>query len=77
MEEERGAGLHNRGHLQPTQPVSFEFAAFTRPPSWLLKPLHRSLGLAASTRASLYLYNDEADISKLVESLKEALEMLK
>jgi len=41
------------------------------------QPLHRSLGLAASTRASLYLYNDEADISKLVESLKEALEMLK
>ncbi len=33
------------------------------------KPLMRVLGVAATTRASLYLYNDEADIDSLVNGL--------
>ncbi len=33
------------------------------------KPLMRCLGVAATTRASLYLYNDEADIDALVSGL--------
>ncbi len=33
------------------------------------KPLMRILGVSATTRASLYLYNDEADIDALVDGL--------
>jgi cysteine desulfurase/selenocysteine lyase len=36
------------------------------------KPLMRRLGVAATTRASLYLYNDEADVDVLVDSLSDA-----
>jgi cysteine desulfurase/selenocysteine lyase len=34
------------------------------------KPLMRRLGVSATTRASLYLYNDEADVDALVEALR-------
>ncbi len=34
------------------------------------QPLHRRLGVAATTRASFYLYNDEADIDALVRGLQ-------
>jgi cysteine desulfurase/selenocysteine lyase len=33
------------------------------------QPLHRALGVSASTRASLYLYNTEADVDALVQGL--------
>jgi len=36
------------------------------------KPLMRQLGVPATTRASVYIYNDEADIDVLVESLAKA-----
>jgi cysteine desulfurase/selenocysteine lyase len=36
------------------------------------KPLMRTLGVAATSRASLYVYNDEADVDALVESLAKA-----
>jgi cysteine desulfurase/selenocysteine lyase len=36
------------------------------------KPLMRRLGVGATARASLYLYNDEADIDALADSLSEA-----
>lgn len=39
-------------------------------------PLHRRLGLAATARASFSVYNDESDIDKLVEGLKEAQKIL-
>lgn len=39
------------------------------------KPLMRTLGVAATSRASLYLYNDEADIDLLAETLNEASEV--
>ena len=35
------------------------------------KPLMRRLGVGATTRASLYIYNDEADVDSLVESLSD------
>ncbi len=35
------------------------------------QPLMRLMGLVATARASLYVYNDEADIDTLVEALKE------
>jgi cysteine desulfurase/selenocysteine lyase len=36
------------------------------------KPLMRHLGVGATARASLYVYNDEADIDALVDALAEA-----
>jgi cysteine desulfurase / selenocysteine lyase len=36
------------------------------------KPLMRRLGVAATARASLYVYNDEADVDSLAEALSEA-----
>ena len=36
------------------------------------KPLMRRLGVAATARASLYLYNDEADVDALVDALADA-----
>ena len=36
------------------------------------KPLMRRLGVGSTTRASLYLYNDEADVDALVDGLSDA-----
>ena len=36
------------------------------------KPLMRRLGVAATARASLYLYNDEADVDALADALADA-----
>jgi cysteine desulfurase/selenocysteine lyase len=39
------------------------------------KPLHRKLGLSASTRASFYLYNDRDDVDAFVDGLAETLRL--
>jgi cysteine desulfurase / selenocysteine lyase len=39
------------------------------------KPLMRRLGVGATTRASLYLYNDEADVDALVDALDDVQAM--
>lgn len=39
------------------------------------QPLHRELGVASSARASLYIYNSEADIDIFVDKLKGTLNM--
>ena len=36
-------------------------------------PMHRKLGLAATARASFYVYNSNDEVDYLVESLKRAL----
>jgi len=36
------------------------------------QPLHRRLGLVASSRASFYLYNDRDDVDALIEGMEEA-----
>ena len=35
-------------------------------------PLNRKLGVAATTRASFYLYNTEADVEELIEGIEAA-----
>jgi cysteine desulfurase/selenocysteine lyase len=40
-------------------------------------PLMRKLGLVGTTRASFYVYNDEADIDTLIESILEAQKYFK
>ena len=36
------------------------------------KPLMKTLGVGATTRASIYLYNDTADIDALADGLENA-----
>ena len=45
----------------------------SRASSWLsAKPLMRKLGVPATSRASVYVYNDEADVDVLAEALARA-----
>ena len=37
-------------------------------------PLHRRFGIAATTRATFYLYNDEDDVQALIDGTRRALE---
>ena len=39
------------------------------------QPLHRELGIAGSCRASLYIYNTEAEVDAFVEALGSTLDM--
>jgi cysteine desulfurase / selenocysteine lyase len=39
------------------------------------KPLHRALGVGATTRASFYVYNDESDIDALADALDSATDI--
>ena len=39
-------------------------------------PLHTALGVAATVRASFYLYNDESDVIKLINGLKRVVTIL-
>ena len=41
------------------------------------QPLHRRFGLAASTRASFYIYNDEKDVGALIEGLLKVRRVFK
>jgi len=41
------------------------------------RPLMAALGVEACTRASLALYNDEADVDALIEALAHALRLLR
>ena len=39
------------------------------------QPLHRELGISGSCRASLYLYNTEAEVDAFIEALQTNLDM--
>jgi cysteine desulfurase/selenocysteine lyase len=39
------------------------------------KPLMKELGVGATARASLYIYNDESDVDRLVEALEDASDL--
>ncbi|MGB4966316.1 MAG: aminotransferase class V-fold PLP-dependent enzyme, partial [Microgenomates group bacterium] len=39
-------------------------------------PLHTALGVAATVRASFYMYNDESDVNKLINGLKKVVTIL-
>lgn len=40
-------------------------------------PLHQRLGISASIRQSLYLYNDEEDIDKLIKGIKKSIQIFR
>ncbi len=59
-------------HAHDVSQVLDEDAVAVRAGHHCAKPLMRHLGVPATTRASFYLYNDEADADALVESLARA-----
>jgi cysteine desulfurase/selenocysteine lyase len=59
-------------HAHDISQVLDEDAVCVRAGHHCAKPLMRRLGVPATTRASLYVYNDEADVDLLVEALAKA-----
>jgi cysteine desulfurase / selenocysteine lyase len=59
-------------HAHDISQVLDEDAVCVRAGHHCAKPLMRVLGVPATTRASLYIYNDESDIDALVDSLATA-----
>jgi cysteine desulfurase / selenocysteine lyase len=59
-------------HAHDISQVLDEDAVCVRAGHHCAKPLMRQLGVPATTRASIYVYNDEADVDVLVEALAKA-----
>ena len=59
-------------HAHDVSQVLDEDAVCVRAGHHCAKPLMRQLGVPATTRASIYVYNDEADVDALIESLAKA-----
>ncbi len=66
-------GIHPHDIAQ----VLDEYSVCVRAGHHCTMPLHDSLGLAATARASFYLYNNEDDIDVLITGLKKAVSLLK
>ncbi len=73
--EQRGGAvsfLFDNIHAHDVSQVVDESGVCVRAGHHCAKPLMRVLGVPATTRASLYVYNDEADVDALVEALATA-----
>jgi len=73
--EDRGGVLslaYRDVHAHDLAQVLDQFAVCVRPGHHCAKPLMRKLGVSATARASIGLYNDERDIDVLIEGLVEA-----
>ena len=59
-------------HPHDLSQIFDEYGVCVRAGHHCAKPLMRRLGVSATARASLYLYNDEADVDALVDAIAEA-----
>ena len=59
-------------HAHDISQVLDEDAICVRASHHCAKPLMRVLGVPANTRASFYVYNDEADVDALIDGLERA-----
>jgi len=57
------------------QVLNDQFGVAVRAGHHCTQPLHRLLGITASTRASFYLYNGPKDVDRLVEGIRRVQEM--
>ena len=62
-------------HAHDTSEILNEFAVAVRAGDHCTQPLHDKLGIAASARASFYLYNTESEVDQLVEALEATEEL--
>ena len=53
--------------------MAFPDAVGGHPQTVCTQPLHRYLGVPATARASLYLYNTPGEVDALVESLTDTI----
>jgi cysteine desulfurase/selenocysteine lyase len=57
-------------HAHDISQILDEWGVCVRAGHHCAKPLMRRLGLTATARASLYVYNDEADVDALADALE-------
>jgi cysteine desulfurase/selenocysteine lyase len=62
-------------HAHDTSEILNEFAVAVRAGDHCTQPLHDSLGVAASARASFYIYNTREEVDMLVDGLGETQEL--
>jgi cysteine desulfurase/selenocysteine lyase len=62
-------------HAHDTSEILNEFAVAVRAGDHCTQPLHDKLGVAASARASFYIYNTREEVDKLVEALEATREL--
>ena len=62
-------------HAHDTSEILNEFAVAIRAGDHCTQPLHDKLGVAASARASFYIYNTEEEVDRLVEAVDGAREL--
>ena len=62
-------------HAHDTSEILNEFAVAVRAGDHCTQPLHDKLGIAASARASFYIYNTKEEVDKLVEALEATEEL--
>ena len=62
-------------HAHDTSEILNEFAVAVRAGDHCTQPLHDKLGIAASARASFYIYNTREEVDKLVDALRETEEL--
>ncbi len=67
----------NGVHPHDIAQILDEYSVCVRAGHHCTMPLHDSLGLAATARASFYIYNTEEDIDQLVIGLKKAVSLFK
>ncbi len=73
-EDRGGVVAFNLGSLHPHDLASAldQAGVAVRSGHHCAQPLHRRLGVAASARASFYVYNTREDVERLLQALKEA-----
>ena len=59
-------------HAHDISQVLDQYGVCVRAGHHCAKPLMRKLGLTATARASLYVYNDESDVDRLADALEAA-----
>jgi len=62
-------------HAHDLSSILNDYAVAIRAGDHCTQPLHDQLGVAASARASFYIYNTEAEVDKLVEAIEGAREL--
>jgi cysteine desulfurase/selenocysteine lyase len=62
-------------HAHDLSSILNDYAVAIRAGDHCTQPLHDQLGVAASARASFYVYNTEAEVDKLVEAIEGAREL--
>ena len=62
-------------HAHDTSEILNEFAVAVRAGDHCTQPLHDKLGVAASARASFYIYNTREEVDKLVDALEETRQL--